>query len=354
MLLGNAVRLGLLVFLVVNFYAVSLRFLPVPTTILMVQRGLGGEEVRRAWTRLEDISPYMTQAVMGGEDSRFCEHDGIDWAAIEQAFEENQEGGRRRGGSTITQQTAKNVFFWNGGGYVRKAGEAWFASLIDFIWGKRRVMEVYLNVAEWGDGIFGVEAAAQARFGKSAKNLSQQEAALLAAVLPSPNKWRLDPPTDFVRGRARVLRQRMTVIRNSNYDVCVNGARVVRAQPKPAEPKQPEIEEPGLEKPKLEKPKLETPSVQKPTIETQTPSLEDVLDSAENSLEKETDMTEPKPKPPVSIPQPDPATIPKTPNEIAPDITPEAPRDIPQEIPVENPPAEIPQRIDTPRVPPEP
>ena len=275
MLLGNAVRLGLLVFLVVNFYAVSLRFLPVPTTILMVQRGLGGEEVRRAWTRLEDISPYMTQAVMGGEDSRFCEHDGIDWAAIEQAFEENQEGGRRRGGSTITQQTAKNVFFWNGGGYVRKAGEAWFASLIDFIWGKRRVMEVYLNVAEWGDGIFGVEAAAQARFGKSAKNLSQQEAALLAAVLPSPNKWRLDPPTDFVQGRAGTLRKRMAVIRNSNYDVCVNDVNAVKAPPKAARPKQPDIK----------KPVLETPEAQEPVVERQAPSLDDVLNSAEKSLE---------------------------------------------------------------------
>ena len=344
MLLGNAVRLGLLVFLAVNFYAIALRFLPVPTTILMVQRGMGGEEVRRDWTRLEDISPYMAQAVMGGEDSRFCEHDGIDWAAIEQAFEENQEGGRRRGGSTITQQTAKNVFFWNGGGYVRKAGEAWFASLIDFTWGKRRVMEVYLNVAEWGDGIFGVEAAAQNRFGKSAKDLSQQEAALLAAVLPSPNKWRLDPPTDFVRGRAGTLRKRMAVIRNSNYASCVSEVSVVKAPSKAVEPKQPGIKESVPE----------TSGSQEPVVETQASTLEDVLNSAEKSLEKETDVTEPKPKPPVSIPQPDPATIPQTPNEIAPDITPEVPRDIPQEIPVENPPAEIPQRIDTPRVPPEP
>ena len=172
MWLGHGFRAGFLIFLAVNLYAVALRFIPVPTTILMVQRGMSGEQVQRDWTRLEDISPYMVEAVMGGEDSRFCEHDGIDWDAIEQAFEENQEGGRRRGGSTITQQTAKNVFFWNGGGYIRKAGEAWFASLIDFTWGKSRVMEVYLNVAEWGDGLFGVEAAAQARFGKAAKDLS--------------------------------------------------------------------------------------------------------------------------------------------------------------------------------------
>lgn len=297
MWLGNFIRAGLLIFLVVNLYAMALRFVPVPTTILMVQRGLSGEEIKRNWTRLEDISPHIVEAVMGGEDSRFCEHEGIDWAAIEQAFEDNQEGGRRRGGSTITQQTAKNVFFWNGGGYIRKAAEAWFASLIDFSWGKPRVMEVYLNVAEWGDGIFGVEAAAQNRFGKTAKDLTQQEAALLAAVLPSPNKWRLDPPSDFVWGRAGTLRKRMVVIRNSNYASCVKGTSAVKTP-------------------------LKIPAPQTPQPPTQTPPV-------------------------------DPATIPKTPNEIAPDITPEASRDVPQEIPVQNPPTEIPQEIDAPRFPPQ-
>ena len=292
MWLSNIIRAGLLVFLAVNLYAVVLRFIPVPTTILMLQRVMSGEEVRRDWTRLEDISPYMIEAVMGGEDSRFCEHDGIDWAAIEQAFEDNQEGGRRRGGSTITQQTAKNVFFWNGGGYARKAGEAWFASLVDFAWGKHRVMEVYLNVAEWGDGLFGVQAAAQARFGKAANELSAQEAALLAAVLPSPNKWRLDPPTEFVQKRAGILRQRMKVIRNSNYAGCIIKVSGVKSRQKLPEPKQPEAKDLMRE----------TPAVQEPVVETQTPSLEEVLDSAEQSLEKETEMIEPKPKPPVTIP----------------------------------------------------
>lgn len=353
MWLGNFIRSGLLIFLAVNLYAVALRFVPVPTTFLMVQRGLSGDEIKRDWTRLEDISPYIVEAVMGGEDSRFCEHDGIDWAAIEQAFEDNQEGGRRRGGSTITQQTAKNVFFWNGGGYIRKAGEAWFASLIDFTWGKSRVMEVYLNVAEWGDGIFGVEAAAQNRFGKAAKDLTQQEAALLAAVLPSPNKWRVDPPTDFVRGRAGTLRKRMAVIRNSNYASCVTGMTTAETPPKVTAPQRPEA-----------KPD-ESPAEEE---QMERESLEDVLDAAEKSLKKdETDMTSSTPEipapqapqpptqtPPVEIPPVAPSTIPKTPNEIAPDITPEAPRDIPQEIPVENPPTEIPQRIDTPRVPPQP
>ena len=273
---------------------------------------------------------------MGGEDSRFCEHEGIDWAALEQAFEENQQGGRRRGGSTITQQTAKNVFFWNGGGYLRKAGEAWFASLIDFTWGKPRVMEVYLNVAEWGDGIFGVEAASQNRFGVSAKELNQQQAALLAAVLPSPNKWRLDPPTDFVRGRAGTLRKRMAVIRNSNYASCVIGLDGVNEPTKKAEPK--------------------PPATQGPELDIEPPSLDSLLNSAEKSLEKKTQIETASmtPKDPVNIPEPRPANMPSTPDTTVPEITPEAPRDTPQEFPVENPPTEIPKPNDTPRVPPEP
>jgi len=187
----------------------------------MVQRALAGETIQRDWVPLKEISPHLPRAVMGGEDSRFCEHPGIDLAAIEDALSDNAAGKRRRGGSTITQQTAKNVFLWNGGGYARKAVEAWAALYTNVVWGKRRTMEVYLNVAEWGDGIFGAEAAAQIRFGKSAKDLTPREAALLAAVLPSPNKWRVDPPGAYVSGRASVLTQRAEVIRTSGYDSCL-------------------------------------------------------------------------------------------------------------------------------------
>ena len=286
-------RAALLIFLATNVYAIALRFIPVPTTILMMQRGLSGEDIRRDWTSLEEISPYMIEAVMGGEDSRFCEHDGIDWQAIEQAFEDNQKGGRRRGGSTVTQQTAKNVFFWNGGGYIRKAGEAWFASLIDFTWGKSRVMEVYLNVAEWGDGIFGVEAAAQNRFGKSAKDLTSRESALLAAVLPSPNKWRLDPPSDFVQGRAGTLRKRMVVIRTSNYGSCVKGLAAVKKAPiriKPQESQEPQV------------PKVPSAS-SKP--ESESLDLDDILDAAEESLKKDNqaEQSEMSPETPNNSPE---------------------------------------------------
>lgn len=223
-------------FLLAHLYAMLLRALPPPGTILMIQRASAGQEIKRDWVPLSAMSPHIVRAVMAGEDSRFCEHFGLDWDAVRAAFADNQTRQRRRGGSTITQQTAKNVFLWNGGGWLRKAPEAWMASLIDYVWGKPRVMEIHLNVAEWGDGIFGIEAAAQHRFGVSARDLSSRQAALLAAVLPSPNKWRVDPPGPYVSGRAEVLQQRMAVIKNSRYDNCVIAHQ--RISPEGISPKQ--------------------------------------------------------------------------------------------------------------------
>ena len=202
-----------------HIYLLALRFVPVPYTATMAARALSGEDVRRDWTRLEDISPYLVRAVIGAEDSRFCGHSGIDWEATREVLEE--EGGPSRGASTITQQSAKNVFLWQGGGYVRKAAEAWFALTSDMVWGKRRTMEIYLNVAEWGDGLFGAEAAAQARFGKPASDLTPREAALLAAVLPSPNKWRVDPPGPYVSTRAGTLQSRAQVVASEGLAACV-------------------------------------------------------------------------------------------------------------------------------------
>lgn len=204
-----------------HLYVLALKVFPVPGTLLMVQRHFSGQEITRHWTPIENISPYVVQAVLAGEDGRFCDHKGLDFTAIKAAYADNQKKSKKRGGSTITQQSAKNVFFWNGGGMVRKAGEAWFALLIDFIWGKPRTMEIYLNVAEWGDGYFGIEAAAQKRFGVLAKDLTQNQAALLAAVLPNPNKWRVTNPTPFISGRAETLQMRMAVIRESGYAACL-------------------------------------------------------------------------------------------------------------------------------------
>ncbi|RIJ31416.1 monofunctional biosynthetic peptidoglycan transglycosylase [Henriciella algicola] len=208
-------------FVLVHLYTLALKWAPVPGTILMGQRIIEGEDFRRVIVPLEEISPNLVYAVIAAEDARFCEHDGIDFEAVGQALEERRRGRSQRGASTITQQTAKNTFFWNGGGFVRKGGEAWFAIFIDGIWGKRRVMEQYLNTIEWGDGIFGAEAAARVRFGKHASELTEREAALLAAVLPNPHEWRVDPPGNYVSGRAGTLQSRLRVVANDGLANCV-------------------------------------------------------------------------------------------------------------------------------------
>jgi monofunctional biosynthetic peptidoglycan transglycosylase len=237
--LGWALKFVLGLFVGVHIYALVLKAAPVPGTVLMAQRAIGGEQIKRNLVSIDDISPNLVLAVIAAEDTRFCQHTGLDRDAIEKAIDEYKQGKGLRGASTITQQTAKNVFLWNGGGFARKGAEAWFATFIDGMWGKRRVMEAYLNVAEWGDGIFGAEAAARARFGKSAADLTEREAALLAAVLPSPNKWRLDPPGPYVSQRAGTLQARMRVVRSEGLASCVLDEQAVRrsAPKRPAEPK---------------------------------------------------------------------------------------------------------------------
>lgn len=219
--LWRACRALAAVFVLVHVYALVLALVPVPGTILMGQRAIEGEHIQRRHVPLTEISPHLVRAVIAAEDSGYCAHSGVDFEAVETAVDEWRAGRGLRGASTITQQTAKNVFFWNGGGFARKAGDAWMALFIDTFWGKRRVMETYLNVAEWGDGVFGAEAAAQARFGKSAAELTRREAALLAAVLPSPNRWRVDPPGPYVASRASTLQARMHVVESEGLDRCV-------------------------------------------------------------------------------------------------------------------------------------
>ncbi|MEM6534669.1 MAG: monofunctional biosynthetic peptidoglycan transglycosylase [Pseudomonadota bacterium] len=223
--LGGWIGLGVKflagLFVAVHVYGLVLFFAPAPGTPNMALRALEGTRIYHTWVPLEEMSPHLVRAVIAAEDTGFCDHAGIDFDAIDQALEEREATGRVRGASTLTQQTAKNVFLWNGGGYVRKAGEAWFAVFIDGFWGKRRVMEVYLNVAEWGDGLYGAEAAAYGRFGKPASELTAREAALLAAVLPSPNKWRVNPPGPYVRRRTATLQARMGQVIRDGLDHCV-------------------------------------------------------------------------------------------------------------------------------------
>ena len=165
--------------------ALIYRFVP-PVSTLMIGRWLGMAGVDRQWVPLQDISPELVRAVIAAEDARFCSHGGVDWVALNDVLDGAGDDGPARGASTITMQTVKNVFLWPGRSYIRKGLEIPLSLMADVVWGKPRTMEIYLNVAEWGEGIFGAEAAAQHSFGKAAKQLSRREAALLAAALPNP------------------------------------------------------------------------------------------------------------------------------------------------------------------------
>jgi len=216
--------LRLIVWTLVWFVGLSLalvvlyRFVPVPVTATML---LDGNGITKDWEPLSNIDRNMVRAVIAGEDGKFCEHDGFDREAIEKAMERNQQGGRIRGGSTISQQTAKNVFLWQGGGYFRKGLEAWFTLLIETVWGKRRIMEVYLNVAETGIGTYGVEAGAQRYFDHSAARLSPSEAARMAAALPLPKERSVVSPSGFTRRYGGTIQARIGVVRRDVLDACV-------------------------------------------------------------------------------------------------------------------------------------
>jgi len=198
-----------------------LRFVAPPITFTMMGDIIGGHGATRQWMPLSRIDPSMARAAIAAEDSRFCQHHGFDLKAIEQAYARNQKGGRIRGGSTISQQTAKNVFLWQGGGYVRKALEAYFTVLIENIWGKRRIMEVYLNVAETGIGTYGVNAAAMRYFHHDASRLTDREAAQIAAVLPLPKKRAAIAPSGYTRRYGNRIDARIGVVANGGLDSCL-------------------------------------------------------------------------------------------------------------------------------------
>ena len=210
---GFAGFIGLTVVLVVLF-----KWLPVPVTATMVMDEHG---ITKDWENLDSIDRNLVSAVIAAEDSRFCEHSGFDTEAIEQAMRENMEGGKIRGGSTISQQTAKNVFLWQGGGYFRKGLEAWFTFWIELIWGKQRIMEVYLNVAETGIGTYGAEAGSQRYFGHSAARINRDEASRMAAALPSPKKRSVKSPGGWLARHGNRIEKRIGIVRRDGLDACV-------------------------------------------------------------------------------------------------------------------------------------
>lgn len=202
--------LGLSIGLVVLY-----RFVPVPITPLMVIRVFEAAfdpdrdvRLRKDWEPISNISKNAPQAVIAAEDQKFLDHRGFDFEAMEKAWEGNKKGKRIKGASTITQQTVKNVFLWPSRSYVRKGLEAYFTVLVELIWSKERIVEVYLNVIEMGDGIYGIEAASQVYYDKPAAKLNRSQAAMIAAVLPNPRRWNPTKPTGYIRGRQTwILRQ---------------------------------------------------------------------------------------------------------------------------------------------------
>lgn len=186
------------------------RFLPPPITPLMVIRLVEGESLKKDWVPLDEMTPVLPQAVIAAEDNLFCQHWGFDFGSLQGEIEAFLAGRPARGASTMTMQTAKNLFLWPDRSLPRKAIEAWLTTQIELLWPKRRILEVYLNIVEFGPGIYGAEAAAQAYFDKPADGLTAREAALLAAVLPNPRQWSPASPTGYLNSRERTIRTRIS------------------------------------------------------------------------------------------------------------------------------------------------
>ena len=213
---------GLLVFFIGPVVVVAIyRFAPPPVTWLMVQRVFEGRGFDRRWVPMRQISPALVRAVIAAEDARFCEHHGFDLLAIQKAMAANEQGKKLRGGSTISQQTAKNVFLWPSRDWVRKGLEAWFTVLIEVGWGKERIMEVYLNSIEWGPGVYGAEAAAQHNFHVHASQLTPAQAARLAAIVPKPLSWRAAKPGRYVQRRSGKITRNAAIVRREGLTRCV-------------------------------------------------------------------------------------------------------------------------------------
>jgi monofunctional biosynthetic peptidoglycan transglycosylase len=201
------------------------RWLPVPVTPLMIircaeQKSDGKDMVlKHDWVSMDEISPKLQLAVVCSEDQNYLKHYGFDWGAIEKAMKSNESGKKLRGGSTISQQTAKNVFLWPGRSYVRKGLEAYFTLLIETFWSKERIMEVYLNSIEMGNGVYGAEAAAQYWFKKPAKSLNKDECAAIASILPNPRKYNANPASAYITKRKAWIKQQMNFWGNQlDYD----------------------------------------------------------------------------------------------------------------------------------------
>ena len=240
-------KLILFLFLGSILWVIVLRFVPPPVTATMLGDLFAGRGITKDWMSLDAMDRDMVRAAIGAEDSKFCAHNGFDIEAIEDAMKRNASGGRIRGGSTISQQTAKNVFLWQGGGYARKGAEAYFTFLIERLWGKRRIMEVYLNVAETGIGTYGVNAGSMRYFGHDASAMSATEAARIAAILPLPKKRGAVAPKGFTKRYGNSIAARVGVVGRDGLDACVYSGTKAPANKAPPRITKPPRELPGAE-----------------------------------------------------------------------------------------------------------
>src|SRR3569623_2094797 len=220
-IVGWIVKLVLAVILISVLWVLVYRFVNPPVTVTMLGDMLAGRGAHKEWMPINEIDRDMVRAASAAEDSKFCSHHGFDFEAIEDAMMRNASGGRIRGGSTISQQTAKNAFLWQGGGYARKGAEAWFTFLIEHVWGKRRIMEVYLNLAETGIGTYGVNAGAERYYGHDASAMTAIAAARIAAILPLPKERGAIAPKGFTRRYGSTLAARIGFVARDGLDACV-------------------------------------------------------------------------------------------------------------------------------------
>ena len=281
--LGGLVRIVVGLVLLSVLWVVGYRFVPPPITATMAADMLGGRGATRDWMSLDTMDRDMVRATIGAEDSKFCSHNGFDIDAIEDAMKRNASGGRIRGGSTISQQAAKNAFLWQGGGYPRKAAEAYFTFLIEHLWGKRRIMEVYLNIAETGIGTYGANAGAQRYFGHDASAMSPTEAARIAAILPLPKKRGAIAPQGFTRRYGNSIAARVGIVGRQGLDACIYkgiSAPVDKAPPPSRAPKQLPGSEYETATPPPPEPNVdETPVVEAPASSEAPPTEQNVAAS---------------------------------------------------------------------------
>ncbi|WP_205720018.1 monofunctional biosynthetic peptidoglycan transglycosylase [Fodinibius halophilus] len=211
------------IFLLSIFIVLLLRWIPPPTTSFILQRQYEARQnsqsldIQYHWISDDEISPHLKMAAISSEDQRFANHWGLDVNSIQKAINEHKQGADLRGASTITQQVAKNLFLWPSRSYLRKGVEAYLALTIELLWSKERILEVYLNIVEFGDGVYGAEAAAQRYFNKSAKQLSKWESAFMVTALPAPKRYNLDNPSEYMLGRSAWVMRYMNYLGNDTY-----------------------------------------------------------------------------------------------------------------------------------------